>query len=251
MNYGEADKIIDERIERIYEQKCALKKQSIKFNKIFNEFKKELPEENIYTNTTMKPEDFAVKYYEKKGFKVYKSKVDDGYRGQWGWPLSRKQQIINKNIHGALKIGKEYSTFMGAISIKNGCADLILIKDGKIYFKEVKANNEAIKPATLEFYIRLKGKFPLSIFRVRKGQDKLGETYQNHFGGVMLNEKLKRIEIYDERTDPNWHDRADKKMLFMCRRKLTFRVNNEGYKHGLYGSPEFSEEEFLKDGVFK
>ena len=52
------------------------------------------------------------------------------------------------------------------VQTKNGTPDLLLIKDQKISFVEVKFNYETVKPSTVQFYLKHGGKWPISIIRI-------------------------------------------------------------------------------------
>jgi len=122
-----------------------------------------------------KSEILAEEYYRKKGYTVYRSRVRNGYRiigaryywKEWEEVLNNTdKEIINTllNILGEKKLRElAYLT-----KDKNGCPDLMLIKDNKIQFVEVKTNNEEIKMATCEWFIKNENKYPISILRVKK-----------------------------------------------------------------------------------
>ena len=120
-------------------------------------------------------EDIAVQYYESHGFEVYRSRVKNGYRAicaERFWPeyldkLTEEDKKMLNKIH-AILTDKEFTEISSAIRYKSGTPDLLLVKDGKIRFVEVKSDNETVKSSTVKFFIEHKEKWSVSILRVRR-----------------------------------------------------------------------------------
>jgi hypothetical protein len=121
-----------------------------------------------------KAEDLAEDYFSKKGFIVYRSRVKKGYRiigVRYYWKkyevlLTNEDNDIISTIYNVL--GEErFKELAYLIKEKNGCPDLMLIKNKKINFVEVKSNYEEIKSSTLEFFIKINKKYPFYILRIR------------------------------------------------------------------------------------
>jgi Holliday junction resolvase-like predicted endonuclease len=145
------------------------------YHKIMDRIMEKLKEKELVLNIKkgQKAEDLAEKYYTKKGYIVYRSRVKAGYRiigVKYYWKeyedlLTEEDKKIVYHLHNILG-EKEFRELAYLTKDKNGCPDLMLVKSKKIRFVEVKTNNEEIKSATLEFSIRNK-KYPLSILRVK------------------------------------------------------------------------------------
>jgi len=60
----------------------------------------------------------------------------------------------------------EFQELAYMVKEKNGTPDLLLIKDERVSFVEVKYNYETVKPPTIEFFIRFGERWPISILRI-------------------------------------------------------------------------------------
>jgi hypothetical protein len=60
----------------------------------------------------------------------------------------------------------EFKDLAMMVKDKNGTPDLLLIRNNKISFVEIKYNYETVKPSTVEFYIKYGDKWPTSILRI-------------------------------------------------------------------------------------
>ena len=152
-----------------------------KENRIVDEYKtlvdtklKLIPEIVIYTSSKEKSEKLVKKHFEKRGYLVFNGTIH-GYR-VIGWPgywdsLKTREKRALDTIKSILP-SEDFEKLAKMIVDKNGCPDLMIIKDKKIEFVEVKSNNETVKPVTVEFFIKLKEKYPISIVRVIKKKNK-------------------------------------------------------------------------------
>jgi len=147
------------------------------YNELFHYELSKIPysEIKIGKEIKLKAELVAKKYYKDKGYNVYQSKVNDGYRslGALFYWLDHISKLTSNDIEMISKISsilnrEEMKELAYAIKDKNGTPDLLLIKENKLSFVEVKYNYETIKPATIEFYIKYNQKWPISILRVFK-----------------------------------------------------------------------------------
>jgi len=147
------------------------------FNQLFQYELSKIPysELNVPKENKEKAEIIAKSHFEKLGYDVYQSKINDGYRSIgviYYW-----QEYISKITTADFKLIKKIITILGqddfkelayAVKDKNGTPDLLLIKDGEISFVEVKYNYETVKSSTIEFYIKYVHKWAISILRVIK-----------------------------------------------------------------------------------
>lgn len=129
----------------------------------------------LVTVDTGKAEVIAKKFYEQEGFEVFNSKTVGGYRSigvEYYWPqYKEKQSQEDKDLTIKLRSmlqEEEFRSLAFAVKEKNGTPDLLLIKDGKIRFVEVKFNYETVKMDTIKFFILYGSKWNISILRVRK-----------------------------------------------------------------------------------
>jgi hypothetical protein len=60
----------------------------------------------------------------------------------------------------------ELSLLVAAIRDKVGSPDLLLFKEGRLSFVEVKADYETVKPCTVRFFLQYGKNWPLCITRV-------------------------------------------------------------------------------------
>ena len=143
------------------------------FNQLFHYELSRIPYSEIAVTKKGKAESIAEEYYKEKGYEVYRSRVNGGYRCigvefYWQSFLSKitedDRALISRLKH--LMLPKEFKELAYMVKEKNGTPDLLLIKDDKISFVEVKFNYETVKHSTVEFYIRYGDRWPTSILRV-------------------------------------------------------------------------------------
>ena len=143
------------------------------FNQLFHYELSKIPCSEIRVSQRGSAESIAEEYYQEKDYEVYRSRVKNGYRSigvEFYWqsfapkitPYDRLLVEKLKSLMPAI----EFKELAYMVKEKNGTPDLLLIKDGKISFVEVKFNYETVKPATVEFYIRYGYRWPTSILRV-------------------------------------------------------------------------------------
>jgi Holliday junction resolvase-like predicted endonuclease len=143
------------------------------FQQLFYYELSNIPYYEIETNQKDKAELIAEKYFKEKGYEVYRSKVNGGYRCigvEFYW-----QSFVSKITEEDKRLIARLKTLMPPLEFKelaymvrekNGTPDLLLIKDNRISFVEVKFNYETVKHSTVEFYIRYGERWPMSILRV-------------------------------------------------------------------------------------
>ena len=154
-------------------------KEKIRFIQSYNNLiEKELKKikENVLKSTSKDSgENIAEKYFKKQSYDVFRSKVKSGYRiigVEYYWKeykdsLNSQDLKIIKTIK-SITSPTEFRKLAYLFKDKNGCPDLMLIKDHKIKFVEVKTNNEEVKISTIEFFIKMNKKYPLEILRIKK-----------------------------------------------------------------------------------
>lgn len=134
-----------------------------------------IKKEVSYANfSNRKAEDIAEKFYTGKGYTVLRSKVKSGYRiiGVEFYWRKYQDKITSKDKNTIRKIKsvtspQEFKELAYLFRDKNGCPDLMLIKNGNIKFVEVKSNNEEVKTSTMGFFIKLNNKYDLEILRIK------------------------------------------------------------------------------------
>ena len=143
------------------------------FNQLFYYELSKIPYSEIKVSQIGRAESIAEEYYREKDYDVYRSRIKNGYRTigvEFYW-----QDFSTKITPCDMLLIEKLKSLMSAIEFKelaymvkekNGTPDLLLIKDDKISFVEVKYNYETVKPATVEFYIRYGHRWPTSILRV-------------------------------------------------------------------------------------
>jgi hypothetical protein len=143
------------------------------FQQLFHYELSNIPYHEIEANRKDKAEQIAEDYFKEKGFEVYRSRVNGGYRCigvEFYW-----QDFASKITEGDKKLIErlkalmplaEFKELAYMVKEKNGTPDLLLIKDNRISFVEVKFNYETVKYSTVEFYIRYGERWPTSILRV-------------------------------------------------------------------------------------
>jgi Holliday junction resolvase-like predicted endonuclease len=143
------------------------------FTQLFHHELSKIPYSEITNDTKEKAESVAADYYRKRGFEVHKSRVKNGYRCvgvEFYWKdykdiLSAADKELICRLKGVMSNG-DFEEFAMMVEQKNGTPDLLLIKNERIEFVEVKYNYETVKPSTVEFYLRYGDKWPISILRV-------------------------------------------------------------------------------------
>jgi hypothetical protein len=145
------------------------------FSQLFNYELSCIPYDEIEVEDTKKAESIAADYYRRLGFQVYHSRTNNGYRCigvEFYWKeFASRLTDSDKEIISTLKkilTHSELEELANIIKDKSGTPDLLLIKDGKISFVEIKFNYETVKFSTVEFYIKYSAKWPISILRVIK-----------------------------------------------------------------------------------
>lgn len=143
------------------------------FNQLFHYELSRIPYYEIQVTKKGKAETIAEEYFKIKGYEVYRSRVNGGYRCigvEFYWQdFSSKITDEDKKLIKRLKNlmpPEEFKELAYMVKDKNGTPDLLLVKEEKISFVEVKFNYETVKSSTIEFYIRYGGRWPTSILRV-------------------------------------------------------------------------------------
>ena len=120
-----------------------------------------------------KAESIAEKYYQNKGFQVYRSRINDGYRCigvEFYWKeykskISESDRKLIQLLRGLLSPW-EFEELAMIVQEKSGTPDLLLIKNDKISFVEIKFNYKTVKSSTVEFFLKYGHKWPISILRI-------------------------------------------------------------------------------------
>ena len=142
-------------------------------NQLFHHELSKIPYIELIVTDKRKAESVAEEYYRGRGFQVYRSRVKDGYRSigvEFYWKQYQgKITESDRKLIGLLRnilSSEEFEELAMMVQAKNGTPDLLLIKDQKISFVEVKFNYETVKPSTVWFYLKHGGKWPISIIRI-------------------------------------------------------------------------------------
>lgn len=143
------------------------------FNQLFHYELSRIPYQEIEVNNKDKAESIAELYYRGKGYDVYHSKVNGGYRSigvEFYWQdfadkITDEDRALITKLK-SLMTEAEFKELAHMVKDKNGTPDLLLIKDNAISFVEVKFNYETVKHSTVEFYIRYGERWSTSILRV-------------------------------------------------------------------------------------
>ncbi|MCE5212377.1 MAG: hypothetical protein LLG40_12575 [Deltaproteobacteria bacterium] len=143
------------------------------FHQLFQYELSRIPYHEIEVSQKGKAEQIAEDYFKQKGYEVYRSKVNGGYRCigvEFYWQeFASKITVEDRLIIQRLKqlmSKEEFKELAYMVKDKNGTPDLLLIKNNAISFVEVKFNYETIKHSTIEFYVRYGERWPTSILRV-------------------------------------------------------------------------------------
>ena len=143
------------------------------FNQLFHYELSKVPYFELEVNEKGKAETIAESYYKEKGYRVYRSKVNGGYRSigvEFYWKefkskITEQDRLLIKRLKSLMSFD-EFKDLAFMVKEKNGTPDLLLIKDDHISFVEVKYNYETVKPPTVQFFIQYGEKWPTSILRV-------------------------------------------------------------------------------------
>lgn len=143
------------------------------YNELFFYELAQIPVEEMKTTQIGKAEDIAERHYKEQGYEVYRSRVTDGYRVigvEYYWAdHADKVSDADREKIARLKavLGRDgFEDLAYLVKDKTGTPDLLLIKDGRVRFVEVKYNYETVKMATVLFWLRYSSRWPLSILRV-------------------------------------------------------------------------------------
>lgn len=132
-----------------------------------------IPQQEIHVSSDNKPEDIAEKHFRELGHAVYRSRVSNGYRSigaEFYWPSFRNKISAEDRafIDRLRRILEPHALegFADTVRQKPGTPDLLLIKDDRLSFVEVKANAETVKASTVRFFLRHGHSWPISILRI-------------------------------------------------------------------------------------
>lgn len=143
------------------------------FTQLFHHELSKIPYSEITVTSKEKAESLAEDYYRRRGFEVYRSRIKEGYRSigvEFYWKdYKDKLSASDRKLIGLLKgimSNSDFEELAMMVEQKNGTPDLLLIKNERIEFVEVKYNYESVKASTVEFYLRFGNKWPISILRI-------------------------------------------------------------------------------------
>lgn len=143
------------------------------FNELFHYELSRIPYSELKTDRKGKAEDIAQRHFEELGYEVYRSRVSDGYRVigvEYYWQEhADKVSVADRARIDHLKkllTSEEFEDFAYLAKEKSGTPDLLLIKDEKVSFVEVKFNYETVKFPTIYFWLKYGERWPTSILRV-------------------------------------------------------------------------------------
>jgi hypothetical protein len=142
-------------------------------NQLFYYELSRIPYSELEVSERGKAESIAEAHYRNKGFQVYRSKINNGYRSigvEFYWEefknkISESDERLIQILKGLLS-PQDFEELANMVQEKNGTPDLLLIKNATISFVEVKYNYETVKSSTVEFYLRYGHKWPISILRI-------------------------------------------------------------------------------------
>jgi len=148
------------------------------FNQLFNYELSKIPYDELSVSKAGKAESIAEDYYREKGFQVYRSRVSGGYRCigvEFYWrdfesKIAPDDRALITKLKSLMSPG-EFKDLAMMVKDKNGTPDLLLIRNNKISFVEIKYNYETVKTSTVEFYIKYGDKWPTSILRIIRKVD--------------------------------------------------------------------------------
>jgi len=151
------------------------------YNQLFHYELSKIPYSEMVVLVNGKAEDIAEEHYRKEGFQVYRSRIKYGYRSigvEFYWQeYKEKLSSLDRDLITLLKSimsPNDFRDLAMIVQIKSGTPDLLLIKNDKISFVEVKFNHELVKPSTVEFFLKYGGRWPISIIRIIRKTNKSG-----------------------------------------------------------------------------
>lgn len=172
MGRNKKEVVVDE--EKLGSMSNSAKLQLIDdYNQLFHYELSLIPYSELEVTEKGKAESIAESYYRNEGFEVFRSRINNGYRSigvEFYWEEYKNK--ISESDEKLIQILKEllspqeFEELANMVQEKNGTPDLLLIKNNKISFVEVKYNYETVKASTVEFYLRYGHKWPISILRV-------------------------------------------------------------------------------------
>jgi hypothetical protein len=143
------------------------------YNQLFHYELSRIPYSEIVVTQKGKAETIAEGYYQNKGFAVYRSRINNGYRAigaEFYWnEYKDKISDEDRKLIDLLRVilsPDDFEELANMVQYKNGTPDLLLIKNDQISFVEVKFNYETVKPSTVEFFLKYENKWPISILRI-------------------------------------------------------------------------------------
>ena len=143
------------------------------YNQIFHYELSRIPYSELVATEKGDAVSIAEAFYLKEGYEVYRSRINNGYRSiilelygeGYKNTLSEPDERLMQILKGLMS-PDEFKEFATMIHETNRTPDLLLIKNNKISFAEVKDNHDTIKSSTVEFYLKYGHKWPISILRV-------------------------------------------------------------------------------------
>ncbi len=143
------------------------------FNQLFYYELSKIPYKELEVFERGRAESIAERLFNERGYEVYRSRIKGGYRTigvEFYWrdfasQVTEEDRELIRKLK-SLMSPNEFKELAYMVQDKSGTPDLLLIKDEKISFVEVKFNYETVKHSTVEFYIKYGQKWPISILRV-------------------------------------------------------------------------------------
>ena len=144
-------------------------------SQVFNYTLEQIPVVEVEAVLNRKAEIQAKVYCEQKGFEVYTSKTNGGYRSigtEFYWQefkecISDNDKLMIDKLKQILS-PEDFKDLAFAVRDKNGTPDFLLIKNGKLMFAEVKYGYETVKTSTIKFFLLYGDKWSVIILRVVK-----------------------------------------------------------------------------------
>lgn len=172
MGRNKKEVVVDE--EKLGSMSNSAKLQLINdYNQLFHYELSRIPYSELEVTEKGKAESIAESHYRNEGFEVFRSRINNGYRSigvEFYWEeyknkISESDEKLIQLLKDLLS-PQEFEELANMVQEKNGTPDLLLIKNNKISFVEVKYNYETVKSSTVEFYLRYGHKWPISILRI-------------------------------------------------------------------------------------
>ena len=143
------------------------------YNQLFHHELSRIPYTELVVSEKGDAVSIAEAYYRREGYEVYRSRINNGYRSitvelhgdEYKSILSEQDERLIKLLKGLMS-QKEFKELAAMVQKINRTPDLLLIRNNKISFIEVKDNHDTVKSSTVEFYLKYGDKWPLSILRV-------------------------------------------------------------------------------------